>query len=401
MTRYQCRQEGVEARYEIAELSSILLLIASCLLISCGGPGLAPLAGDTCRRTERIATLDSVDGSGAFYRIEGILADLDGGLFVLDGGESRLYALDRDGSLRWSVGGEGAGLGEFLYANGLSMIGDTLAVYDLGNHRLSFWSRAGDHLGVRSLSSLGLPGHPAWLEPIASNRIVATIFPVYMASSTPVQLEGTVVIASSDSPPDTLISFTHTSGERIVRDGRVIGEVPRPYRGGLQYPPLSGGGFVLVRGEEYLLTVFGVDGKVLNQIRGPEFRPDLEAWHRRAYLDQLQDTMLASRVEFPTVLPSINRVTTTADGAILVGTYWWTEDGYMRWDRWDADGRYVYSFIAPRDLQLLAGAGDWLYGRLTDSLGVHSIGIYRITGTTQCPGPPGVHFGSSRGTGPS
>lgn len=364
----------------------IPLLITSGMVLSCGAADVATPLDNSCRQAELAMTIDSVQGSGGFYRIEGVQADVGGGLYVLDGGENRLYALERDGRLRWSTGRQGAGPEEFLGPNGLALLGDTLVVYDQGNHRMSFWNRDGKHLGIRSLNDFGLSGYPTWFEALGADRIVATIFPPFYATAAIVQFEGAVVIASTDVPLDTVAAITYKF-EPYVRGGLLLGEVPQPYLAGVYYAPLADGRFVLVRGEDYLVTIHTAVGGASGSLRGPAIRPAIHEWHRREFLEQLQDSALISRIEFPTLLPSISRLVTTADGSILVGTNWWTKDGNVRWDRWDNNGRFVYSFVASRSLQLFTGAGGWLYGLTEDSMGVQSIAVYQITDAAECPGP--------------
>ncbi|MDX1390584.1 MAG: 6-bladed beta-propeller, partial [Acidobacteriota bacterium] len=85
------------------------------------------------------------DPSTSFGWISGAVRLSDGRLVVLDGQSQDLRVFDRAGNLLATWGRAGEGPGEFVRAfHVTSLPGDTVAVFDGGNARVTFFSPAGE-----------------------------------------------------------------------------------------------------------------------------------------------------------------------------------------------------------------------------------------------------------------
>jgi hypothetical protein len=89
-------------------------------------------------RAELAATFTPPPDSD-WVRVKAVIADREGNAYVLDEGASQIRVFDSTGTPRRVIGRRGAGPAEFApaYGMGLGWIGDTLAVLDPGNGRLS------------------------------------------------------------------------------------------------------------------------------------------------------------------------------------------------------------------------------------------------------------------------
>ncbi len=74
-----------------------------------------------------------------------------GQIALLDYKASKVFILDSAGTLHSSFGRPGKRPGEFLMAYGFTLHGDTIAVFDIGNGRLSNFLRDGAFVGTRLL----------------------------------------------------------------------------------------------------------------------------------------------------------------------------------------------------------------------------------------------------------
>jgi len=99
--------------------------------------------------------IGSVDGlDDAFGRVSSIALDAAGNIYVLDPSASVVRVFTEDGTPRGTFGGRGAGPGEFLRPFGISVDGQKITVFDLGQNRSSSFSLAGDLLADSSLPHL-------------------------------------------------------------------------------------------------------------------------------------------------------------------------------------------------------------------------------------------------------
>lgn len=116
-------------------------------------------------RAEHAVTLTPPRDSD-WVRLKAVIADGDGNAYVLDEGASQIRVFDSTGAPRRVIGRRGAGPSEFAdaYGMGLGWIGDTLAVLDPGNGRLSRLTRAGqwvDSWPVKRITGSALRLHQA------------------------------------------------------------------------------------------------------------------------------------------------------------------------------------------------------------------------------------------------
>ncbi|MGK7370961.1 MAG: 6-bladed beta-propeller [Candidatus Halalkalibacterium sp. M3_1C_030] len=73
--------------------------------------------------------------------IPGVLVDINGRVFILDGDQEKIHAFEADGSYLASIGGEGEGPGEFRMISRESQIdSNNLYIYDINLLRISVFS---------------------------------------------------------------------------------------------------------------------------------------------------------------------------------------------------------------------------------------------------------------------
>lgn len=375
-----------EANVSFRFISGMLLVLGS--ILSCSTDEHDVLASQPCWMTERVRVINGVPGNEAgFFRISGLRTEPDGTLYILDSGEGTLTSLRSDGDLRWQAGGEGSGPREFLNATHLSLIGDTLAIWDFGNYRFSLWTKEGRYVGVRSLADVRLPGNLVSAAAVGSTvHFVAPVLPAFSGMAPPPRFDGAIVLASMEvGVVDTLSIFGQPGPQRLQAGGSAFLANP-PYAPFPSYTVAPQGKIFLTLGEEYVINVFDQDGRQQITIRGPTERPKLDEEDRRRYARTLPDSMLFEQVEFPNLLPAVSTLATTSEGTVLVRTNW-GRDNVIRWDRWTANGAFTGSVMLPSELRHVTGSNGWFYGVAEDELGVQSIEIHEMADHTECFGP--------------
>jgi hypothetical protein len=341
----------------------------------------------SCRRvaSESVIASGTPDGPNTFFGVSGISAGTSAVLYLADPFADEIMAIDPDGNVQWRAGRSGSGPGEFLDPWNITLLGDTIVVFDGGNHRLSLWNTSGDHIGVTLLDEFELPGAPAWLTVIGPDRLIATTFPVFRPSSDSIVLHGAVVVADRTGTIDTLKSVKTNLSLSPNTGGTV-----QAFRPSIMYSSRLAGGLVGYVNDAslYRISLLDQTGRPVHIIQVTAPQPTTGAQHRRMYL-QYRRASDNEQVRFPAQLPSLRQIQATADGLLLVQTYWWTERGLARWDRWTAEGDFVDSFLLPARLRYVSvGGHDLVYGVTETELGVQNINVYRITDrAVQCPGP--------------
>lgn len=87
----------------------------------------------------------------------------NGDVLLLDAMLARILVISPDGTIKRTIGSEGAGPSEFRRPRGLAVHADTIRVVDQGNGRMQLFSVAGEHLGSAPIPG-GAGGGPLSLR---------------------------------------------------------------------------------------------------------------------------------------------------------------------------------------------------------------------------------------------
>lgn len=94
-------------------------------------------------RLDSAIAVSEADGR-PFGRIAGVVGDWRGGIYVADADARVIHRFDARGSYLGSVGGEGAGAGQFRQMAGLAWVGGRLASLDAGSGRITLLPADGE-----------------------------------------------------------------------------------------------------------------------------------------------------------------------------------------------------------------------------------------------------------------
>lgn len=142
------------------QLSSALVLLLSplwsfaCYQPSTSGPAVSVI--------EEVTTLITT-ASAALAGPAAMVVTDNGDVLLLDAMLARILVISPDGTIKRTIGSEGAGPSEFRRPRGLAVHADTIRVVDQGNGRMQLFSVAGEHLGSAPIPG-GAGGGPLSLR---------------------------------------------------------------------------------------------------------------------------------------------------------------------------------------------------------------------------------------------
>lgn len=135
---------------EPADASGSVEPVGSALPVPAGTRQVRYATASAAQRTRQLVfepelVLPGAFGSG-FYRPGAIAMTDNGDIYVLDRGNSRVVAFDREGNALRQFGREGQGPGELQSPNGLGVAGDRVIVYQPRLRRINVFNLTGEHI---------------------------------------------------------------------------------------------------------------------------------------------------------------------------------------------------------------------------------------------------------------
>lgn len=336
---------------------------------------------------ELVSTIGGLTGPGSGYdfgRIEGIIADREGAVFVADGVGPAIAVFAANGRFLRKLGRKGSGPGEFRGLHGLVWLGDTLVALDYGNARLALLARDGTQLGQWPWLQITGAGRfffngglnefyvQSYLtSPDASGRL----HPVWLRYASQ-GVTDSLEVPRVDDPPGTQTTCT----------GNGIGVFDNPFGKRFIARPAPHGLRVVAWNSAYRLLFLDSAGdtvRVLSRHIDPQSVPDsawapVEADYER-FLDSWRGDPCEGSIERPDVLPILLDVYFDHRGRMLV-EYNHVEG--VTFDLYDVAGQRLTSFRPPpeRDRTVPPFLRDnRLYVVTKDPLDVQQVRMYQLS----------------------
>jgi hypothetical protein len=302
--------------------------------------------------------------------------------------EIRFYGLA--GDYMGSAGREGGGPGEFRGIRGMWLFrGDSLAVYDYGNARITILTTEGRLGRVFPLGQV--PGRPTPL-PVAPFSDGSFLGRAHLLGTEEGRAEGVhrgeVLFVRWSPTGEFLDSLAmRPDGERYfgTLDGRVM----------MASPPFSRAFAVTVQGDawyygsmsRYEIEQFGEDGRLRRILRRrlepravtPEER---DAWVEQAEerWAQMPPAALAWRLAmpFPETFPAHDAVLADSEGNLWVSRYARLPGESQTWDVYAPDGRFLSAVVMPAGGRVTDVGLDYVLGVWRDEFDVEQVRMYRL-----------------------
>ncbi len=318
-----------------------------------------------------------------------------GRVAVVDGGSAEIRFFSASGQFLFKRGRKGQGPGEFASIDAMVLSGDTLAIFDYDQQRLTLLTAAGEFLETSRIQP-GLQG-PVRLYPLGRLRSGAwLVHPVPVTSmrhndglfqdSTRVG-----VLANAASSPKWFGSYlraTHlavnpTNAERALSVGI--------YQLGPRLTWAATGDEVwLGNTSSRDIAVVDKTGRPLRTIRVPWPTEPLDAgalMRLRSAAIQRATTDVARRVaearysdkNIPRTGPVYGMLVPLTDGLVMVERFQLEAGPTREFAVLDATGSYVAGLKLPAGFTVKSGSADYLLGSQRDALGVETVHMYRVS----------------------
>ncbi|HEU4827641.1 MAG TPA: hypothetical protein VFT04_00465 [Gemmatimonadales bacterium] len=319
----------------------------------------------------------------------------NGEIIFADGPARAIRIHAPDGSQLRSLGGRGAGPGEFSSITALWPRGDSTAVYDISAKRLTVAPHDGSPPRIATIRSSGLL---QWMQGSADGRLVTRRADVegllaVGAASTRIP-EFILVISPDGSSTDTILTI---AGPALYQRAEASGfSGPAPVGLGPDSEILVlGDSIVIGTNESYALTTYDLAGRPVRIVRIAVPAPPVEgqdielvrqkAWEEfeprssgmpeemvtqyRAFLD---DQRYAGQFPFYGVLAA------DPAGHLWVQDYPRPADAEERFTVFDREGRLVARVRMPPGLHFLAAGDDAILGLWRDADDVEQVRVHRL-----------------------
>lgn len=330
-------------------------------------------------------------GPTQFFRVQNVVFGRDGRLWIADGQSNEIQIFNGDGSHSKTIGGRGAGPGEFMRLRLLgAFAGDTVAAWDDSNGRVTLFDGEGDLVRTETF----------W----RSDLSVPRAFDVY-PDGTILAQQPRIVRADGTEPGRLIRDSTHLVRVDFERRSRTL-EAAAPgqswlWTGQNQVPvaftsapafDVQGHNVHLAQGSAFQIKVFR-EGQVIEiyGIDRPE-RPvsstDLDAY--RAYVDAfIPESQQGAYLDVldhpgrPATLPAYARLIIGPDGHTWAQLYAPASLlQRMTWDVFDQTRRWAGRIETPQGFWPISLSGETVAGVWFDDNGVEHVRVYRF----QSPG---------------
>lgn len=331
-----------------------------------------------------------VEGPAQFSRIQGMLVDPAGRLWIADGQSNELRIFDADGSHWRTLGGRGQGPGEFLQLQVLGLVGrERIVLWDRGNARRTVLDLESAIVEANRLPT-GEAVVPRAYGVFPDGDILAPRPTVLRAGSLEagITLRDTLRLERLDVRTGRRTRVAVAAGPAWLWTGRQQLPLPFTINPGVE---VEGESVLVTSGPDFRVRRFR-DGEVV-EIYGLDRPPrrvsaeELAAYRRftTEYVPgERRDDYLAltDHPDRPEFLPAYSQLLVDDVGRTWALVY--SPDlGESVWDVYDPDRRWLGRIAVPDGLQVMEVRGARLYGVWRDGLGTEHVRAYRF----ERPGP--------------
>lgn len=319
-----------------------------------------------------------------FGRIESVIADATGNMYVADGIALEVRVFGPNGEFIRRMGRKGQGPGEIEGLHGIAWLsGDTMVVMDFGNARLSLMESGGEAAG--QWPWMRLTGSIRFLFNGAPGEFYAHTFRPRRPGDD--RSRSAWVRYTTDGPQDTLDipTLDPRPGTSAVCQGEGIEVMSNPFGDQLISRPAPDRQRVLAWSSEYRLAFVSAEGDTVRVVSRDVTPTPLSdsAWAPVAeryskFRSAWAGADCEGEIVRPGVRPVIEDISFDHSGRLLVE---YTTDSGPAFDLFGLDGAWQATFPSPPDRDRSVAPfvrGRRLYLVTKDSLDVQQVRAYRI-----------------------
>lgn len=292
-------------------------------------------------------------------------------IYALDSGDASVWRFDGT-EVQWIAGSRGEGPEEFLNPQELSVLGDSIAVRDLGKYGLAILSPSGAVARPLAFRDARLDGPLAWFGWLGGDGYAGIVVPLSGRSAA-------VIVGDPGVGSDTIASGTIPDTRWVdVGAGRM--PVLEPFPDALVMAVSREGLVAVATGRDYVVHVYDRTRQIATIAPSPGSGPAVSdsAW------DEAVSGMPAGAARLfqrPATAPAVSGLAFGQDQVLWVKTNWTYADS-TRWDRWRIGTRDemegLGSVLLPSHVNRLDASGEFLVFPTVDDAGASTVTIVRI-----------------------
>lgn len=374
----------------IQRLQASLFVIAVAVSAACSADtGQPDAATDTAvprpwaTAAASTAALEATSGDDVFLSyVWDVATDSQGNVYVIDGGEAAIIALNPDLTHNRLIGREGEGPGEFGRPAQVQVLaGDSVLVWDSQLQRITVFPAAGDEPGyVQPLGTQERAGNVWRLTGSAGH--IARSSTAYMADgSDEGSTRKTVLrhVHEADGRVADEVLFEYPAGEALVQRGEgFVSMAGHPFGRGSFVAILRGDRVVHTSSDALEVRILDLGGQVETAFSYETTPIPVTRGELDAAADRLSDAFAQLlREGAPYVWPALTGMVVDDQNRIWVGIRK-ADRSTTEWAAFEADGTHQVSVDLPVDVDLYAIRGDRMVGVARDELDVARVRVYRL-----------------------
>lgn len=312
-------------------------------------------------------------------------------IYVLDGDAFQIKVYDTSGKHVRTFGREGDGPGEFRSPSLLTLLGDTLVVYDWRARRLSCFTLGGTLLRTAQME---VPTFASGIAALDDSTIVLQTDAGYSMPPRP-EREGKTWLLHVALDGRILDTLLVTAGVDQVphRTESMLNVLPAPFPRGPRWDVAPPGRVVAYgRGETYEIGMYAyppIRGDSIGTLRmlvrnttpaGPVTDDDMAAY-RSEWLDgddvtpeqrRMYEATIA-QATIPDTWQAFDRLRFDARARLWVRRPPRRADSLALWDVYHRNGRWIATYALPKSLRVRWITADAVYGNMRDELDVQYV----------------------------
>ena len=353
--------------------------------ISLSGPRGEPFASVASRPDLSLGA--TADGPAAeFSQITGVVVTTDGSIWVADQGSAEIRVFDRDGAVRFVLGGRGSGPGEFQRLRLLNtMSDDTVVAVDDANGRVTYFTKTGQL--ARDVVPGALRSGARLMGAFDDGDLLGSRLPTLtLGANAPGTTVGEPIqILKWDAATEaTVMLGTITSTLSFVDERQSILPLPFTANG---HAAVVAGTVQVTSGAAFRIRVLADDGLVESYgiDRAPDpvsaaLREQYLAMVRARYPERLRSSFedLLDERAVPSAAPAFAEIRGSPDGRVWARFSPNYGAAPEVWAVFGPDRAYLGNVTMPTGFQLEAPLDDSVVGVWTDGLDVQHVRRYSI-----------------------
>lgn len=329
------------------------------------------------------ATLEATSGDDVFLSyVWHAATDSRGNVYVVDGGEAAIIALNPDLSHGRLIGREGEGPGEFGRPAQVQILPeDSILVWDSQLQRVTVFPPGGDEPAYVEPLGTQERGGSVWRLAGSAGHIVRSST-AYMADGSDEGSTRTTVlrhIHEADGRVSDEVVYEYPASEALVQRGEgFVSMAGHPF-GRESFVAILGGGRVVHASSDALeVRIVDLGGQVETALSHIVTPIPVERGELEAAADGLSDAFGGLlREGAPYVWPALTGMVVDDRNRIWVGIRT-TDPSTTEWAAFEADGTHRVSVDLPTAVELYAIRGERMVGVARDELDVARVTVYRL-----------------------